>query len=501
MGRIGVCMKILSFFMAMFLWSSALFAQIPLHYQLDVAPDRSGLVGNGITDLRVHHDSLFVGTGYGLSLTEDAGFHWTNYTPREYKRKGGISALTIAPDGTVWIATGYDTTVENNQTLAVGGGLRYLTPGTSEWVYIPQPKDAVSDTMGGMSPTTTAVQNITFDIAVRDTEIWIASFGGGIRRSRDMGQTWEVVTTDGKPFSALKYLNHRGFSVMTENGNIWVGTADGISKSTDGGQTWTRYRVVNYQPKEGGISGNWVIALAYNPWDGSVWACTLTTGGNEFNSVSRTLDGGYTWDNLLVEELSDGTYPRAIAFYDSAVYVATEKGVFKSIDGGESWYLFPQITDNVSGEKILTTKFYSVATAPFLNGQHRLWVGSADGLALTTNNGYQWTIFRSFVSTRKRTKPAVYAYPNPFSPRRGDYIRFQFDISSETEVKIDIFNFAMEKVISLREFEAAPVQGTYDRSAIWDGRDNNGRMVDNGVYFFRAEIQGKVTWGKIVVIN
>ena len=229
-------------------------------------PDRNGLVGNSITDLVWHNGVLYAAGGRGLSATANSGESWMNWTPKEYGGQGGISALTVAADGTVWIATAYDTTIDGN-SLQVGGGLRYLSPGSEEWVFIPQPLDARDDTAGGMRPTTTAIQNVTFDIAVEDSTVWIASFGGGVRRSRDYGNTWEVVTTDGLPFSALDYLNHRGFSVMIENGNIWVGTADGISKSEDGGQTWQRF---THQNQSQPISGNWVIALAYNPYDGSV---------------------------------------------------------------------------------------------------------------------------------------------------------------------------------------------------------------------------------------
>jgi len=486
----------------LFLGITFVHGQIVLDYHLQPqVPSRGGLVGNGITDLVWFDSTLYVGTGYGLSITSGLGESWQNFTSQEYGGKGGVSALAVSSDGTIWIATGYDTTVQDDQILAAGGGLRYLRPGSNEWVLIPQPKDAIDDTANGMNPTTTHVQNITFDIAVQDSEVWIASFGGGVRRSLDMGQTWKVITTDGQPFSALDYLNHRGFSVMIENGNVWVGTADGISKSSDGGETWERFRVSNQQPVSGGITGSWVIALAHNPWDNSVWAVTLSTGGNEFHSVSRTLDGGLTWQNFLKDELSDGTFARNIAFYDSAVYVATEKGVYKSIDGGSTWFKFPTIADPISGEQLLTSRFYSVATSPVQAPFHRLWVGSADGLATSADNGYTWIIYRSFVSTRERKEPAVYAYPNPFSPARGDFLRFQYNISQSGTVKIDIYNFAMEKVVSLRESESAPTQNTYDRSAYWDGRDSNGRMVDNGVYFFRAEVEGKVTWGKIVVIN
>lgn len=490
-------------FFSIFSLLNNIFSQLAVDYHIhSVSAGLGGLVGNGITDLVWANSMLYVGTGYGLSITADEGDTWQNYTEKQYGGKGGISALTSAQDGTIWIATGYDTTVQEDQTLSAGGGLRYRLPGSTEWVYIPQPRDAVTDTMGGMKPTTTHVQNITFDIAVLNTQIWITSFGGGIRRSFDMGATWEVITTDDRPFSALDNLNHRGFSAITENGNIWIGTAGGISKSSDGGETWERFYVgADQNPEPNGISGNWVIALAHNPWDNSVWTVTLSTGGNEFNSISRTLNGGGTWQNLLVDELSDGTFARNIAFYDSAVYVATEKGVYKTVDGGLSWYKFPAIIDQVSGEQLFTQEFYSVVTSPTETSLHRVWLGSSDGLGTSANNGYSWTIFRSFVSTRVRKDPKVYAYPSPFSPERGMVVRFQFDITSAGEVIIDIYNFAMELVTTIREYEISPMENTFDRSANWDGRDSNGRMVDNGVYFFRANVKGNISWGKIVVIN
>ena len=500
--RLGLAALLLCCLSLPVLGTSFGYAQQVLDFHLRGTPDRSGLLGNGVTDLLWWQGTLYAGTGFGLNITNNLGESWQQVGPDDYGGKGGVSAMAIAPDGTLWIATGYDTTIVDNgnrQNLSVGGGLRVLDPATGSWRFIPQPKDARSDTLGGMKPTTTTVQNITFDIALLDTQVWIASFGGGIRRSLDGGKTWQVITTDGLPFSALDHLNHRGFSVLAENGNIWVGTAEGISLSQDGGRTWQRFTHRNQSEP---ISGNWVIALASNPWDGSVWAATLRAEDTtEFNGISRTRNGGQSWEVFLADELSDGTFPRAIAFARHAVYVATEKGVYKSVDDGLTWFRFPKIVDSVSGESLETTRFFSLATRQLDGTDHQLWVGSRDGLATTLDNGYTWTVFRSLVSTRVRTEPAVYAYPNPYSPTRHDILRFQYHVEQATEVVIDIFNFAMEKVVTLRKMEPGPSEGSFDRSAKWDGRDSNHRMVDNGVYFFRCRVGKRVTWGKIVVVN
>jgi hypothetical protein len=182
--------------------------------------------------------------------------------------------------------------------------------------------------------------------------------------------------------------------------------------------------------------------------------------------------------------------------------VATEKGAYKTINNGQSWFKMPQIRDFESGEALLTNTFYSVATSSAPAPFHRVWLGSSDGLASSADNGYTWTIFRSFVSTKdERREPRVYPSPNPYSPTRYDPLKFRFDISAQVSARIDIYNFAMERVITLGPYALAPTGGTFDRFIPWDGLDNNRRMVDNGVYFFRAQIGDEVTWGKIVVIN
>lgn len=496
-------MKISTYLIFTIFFTICSYAQLPGSFLLNQSdPDRGGLLGNGVTDLLYSGNTLYAGTGFGLSVTSDNGTQWQNFTPSDYGAKGGVSALARGEDGTLWIAAAFDSLVDQDESLSVGGGIFYLEAGSSEWQRIPQPKDARGDTSNGMKPTTTTVQNVTFDIAVRGSdEIWISSFGGGVRRSLDRGATWEVITTDGQPFSSLDFLNHRGFSALVDtSGNVWIGTVGGISKSVDGGTTWERFTPTNQNSP---ISGSWVIGLFHNPWNNSVWATTLrATEQSEFNAISSTKNGGNSWDIHLEDELADGTFPRYVAFYDSAVYVATEKGVYKSIDDGGNWFKMPVIRDSQSGESLITSTFYSVAASAD-TPQHRLWVGSLDGLASTVNSGYDWTIFRSFVSTRsERPDPAVYAYPNPYSPTHVDRpCRFQFDIESAGEVTIELYNFAMEKITTLRQNLSAPASGSFDRSVLWDGTDNNGRMVDNGVYHFRADIGGEVTWGKIIVIN
>jgi photosystem II stability/assembly factor-like uncharacterized protein len=494
-------MRYLVIFLLVISFVNHAYCQFLKPFQYHIAGDAENfsnrLLGNGITNILVDSNGpwVWVGTGYGFNKTSDGGASWTSYTSNAYGGKGNsVVGMTTMGDSILWISTGYDTLV-GTDNLEVGGGLHYTRDGGDSWVYIPQPKDRRDET--AYSPTTTAVQNISWDIAVLDSTIWIASWGGGLRKSNDMGKTWQVVTTDNLPFSALNYLNHRPFALMVENGNLWVGTAEGISKSRDGGETWRRF---THQNQQYPISGNFVVALAYQSYTNTVWAATIeAVDADEVRAVSKSDNGGETWQVVL-----ENTFPHNFAFDDSIVYVAAEEGLFVSNDGGENWYQIPPIRgknrDLITGEEILSDNFYSAAVSYESSGS-RLWLGSADGLATTIDQGNSWTVHRSYVPTSAGQGPAAYAYPSPFSPARNGYIRFQYDIARAGEVVIDIYDWGMDKVATVREYESDPGSGVPDRSAKWDGRNSRGDIVASGVYFFRVEIEGTITWGKLVVIN
>jgi hypothetical protein len=280
--------------------------------------------------------------------------------------------------------------------------------------------------------------------------------------------------------------------VISENGNLWVGTAEGISKSEDKGETWQRFTSKN---QEFPISGNFVVALAYQSYTNTIWAATIETDTSEIRAVSKSDDGGLSWTVML-----ENTFPHNFAFDRERVYVAADEGMFLSDNGGENWYLLPHIRDDQTGEEILTTIFYSAGVS-YNEDMSMLWAGSADGLAMTPDNGNTWQVFRSFQSTRQLNTPDAYAYPSPFSPSRDLYVRFQYDINASGEVLVEIFDFAMDKVATIRDYKVFADASNADRSTKWDGRSDNGDVVASGVYLFRLTLAGKEAWGKIVIIN
>lgn len=455
-----------------------------LAVELADQPYSSSLKGYGIIDLLVKDSLLWAASGYALNKTGNGGERWQIYTVEQHKSKGGISAIGYMDEQTLWIATAFDTTAAGEE-LSAGGGLSYTRDSGASWTHITQPIDSVDE--DDYEPTTTNVQNITYDIAFVDSTIWIASFGGGLRRSDDMGLNWQVVTTDGNTFDPLDPiygLNHRAFSLLSENGNLWVGTAQGISKSTDNGQTWERFTASNQDEP---ISGNFIVALGYQEYDNSIWAATIeATDTSEVRAVSKTSNSGQTWDIMLA-----GNFAHNFGFDGPRVYAAADEGLFISEDGGETWYTAGNIRSEESREELFFQEYYSVTVQDF-NLDKYLWVGTSRGLAYTKNNGNTWSIVPAFVRSESKPVYKVYAYPSPFTPRIDGYCQFQIDRTSANMIKIQIYDFSMDKVKTI------PID---DYRPKWNGTNDKGDVVASGIYFFRAEVDGKVSWGKIAVIN
>jgi len=456
-----------------------------------------GPLSNSINDIQIIDDEVWIGS-YGLSRTADNGATWTGYSQADGLGKGSISAIAER-NGTIWVATGYDTLVPNSGALSAGGGLSCSTDQGKTWHWIPQPIDSLNET--AYAPTTTHIQNLSYDIALTDEAIWIASWGGGLRRSFDIetGESWKVVTVDDLPFdvSNNNYI-HMAFSVIYDETALWVGSAAGIHKSMDGGETWTTF---NHQNQPEGISGNFVVAIAHQPTNEKdiIWAATIeAVDADEYRAVSKTEDGGLTWTVMLENEFAHNFEFDPV---DGAVYVATDNGLFKSLDYGETWAVFPQIIDSETGEKVYTTEINSVAVGT----DQTLWAGTNDGLAQSADLGVTWTIHRAFQTPGENKRPKTYAYPNPFSPLRhnlinGDgHVRFQYCTSEDVKVTVRVYDFGMSLVKTVVDGKDRPAG---DFSEVWDGRNELGDMAANGVYFYKITFsKGETLWGKVMVVN
>ncbi|MFH1862667.1 MAG: FlgD immunoglobulin-like domain containing protein, partial [bacterium] len=413
---------------------------------------------------------------------------WSSFDESFGIGHGSMSALGVK-DGIIWAATAYTASTSVGY-LPAGGGVGFSSDDGYSWTWFDQPVD--SDTVTSYSPTTVNIQNVTYDLLITSTEVWITSWAGGLRKFSFADSVWHLVTPDTFAFSALNRYNHRAFSVVGDDSILWVGTAAGVNKSVDGGATWQ-----NYNHNQHGLSGNFVTALGRQQWSSHdvLWAATWQAeGSGEYNGVTKTENGGITWQVVL----ADSNYAlkaHNFAFDDSIVYVASNLGLYKSVDGGQTWGIFTQIRDAQTGELLNDPEIYSVYADDAM-----LWAGTGDGIASSNNYGNTWTIHRSFLPSNQAGQPATYAYPNPFSPRRSPFvIRFQYDLPAPAEVTVRVYDFAMEEVttVAVDQYRSAG-----DHYEIWDGRRSSGDFAATGVYYYVIERGSAASvWGKFAIIH
>lgn len=473
---------------------------------------------NSINEIVVAGDTVWVGTSRGLSVGRGSPVQWENWSSVTPFNASGISGIAVAGD-LVWVATA-TSTKQDNESLPTGDGLYRSQDRGATWTRFPQPVEAgtVDTIVYGVSRIRalnigTTINNITYDVAIGAGAVWTANFAGMLRRSTDQGANWRRVVLPPDGLSSITRadtldfdlaptggrldlrgnLNHRVFSVTVDSDTtVWVGTAGGINRSTDGGDSWTKF---SHDNQARGISGNFVVAIREHRWAGqkTIWAATVNAeSGDERRGVSWSTDNGATWRTALL-----GEFAHNFAFRDSIVYVATDAGLYRSSDGGASWILSGSVVDPLSYQRFVAPEVIAAAER-----RDTVWIGGPDGLALTADEtgsafGSRWQIIRSALPVA----PAVemYIYPNPFSPA-VEAARVHYAVpAGGAAITIRIFDIALQPVRDL-VVQASRPPGQHDE--VWDGRNDEGRPAANGVYFVRVGVgNAGPVWGKVVVLQ
>ncbi len=195
----------------------------------------------------------------------------------------------------------------------------------------------------------------------RPLEYYMGTTGGGLWKTTDAGQNWTPVT-DGQINSASigavqvcrndPDIVYMGTGETQLRGNIQQG--DGAYKSTDGGKTWEHIGLRETQN---------IARIRIHPDDCDVaWAAAFGkhSAENPERGVFKTTDGGQTWRRVLYRSDRAGAVDISVDATNPDVLYASvweawrrswgmssggdDSGLFKSLDGGETW---TEITDNV----------------------------------------------------------------------------------------------------------------------------------------------------------
>jgi hypothetical protein len=244
------------------------------------------------------------------------------------------------------------------------------------------------------------------------------------------------------------------------------------------------------------LPGNHVVAIGVNKTASgkTVWAACRPVSTGEHRRVAYTSDDGRTWISVPIASASGDANPEGwdFAFQEDTAYVATSYGLYTSHDDYSSWTLLSHFVDE-AGETFYQNNapFYAV---DFVDGT--VWGGGSDGIVKSVLEG--WKVYRSM-----RDPNEHYAYPSPFSPtlstRKGTTIHFK--PSTDTKATVKIYDFNLELVKTLRT-DIPRAGGVESDDIVWDGTNGQGRIVANGVYFYKIELNpGGDFWGKVVVVR
>jgi len=351
-----------------------------------------------ITD-PVSPTTLYVVAAAGIFRSADAGISW------EARGKGYALSFAIDPKDTVALYAG-----------GYGGVWKSLDAGAM-WQPV------------GVSlpfPTSAAVISLAID-PVRPATLFGGTNGGGLFKSLDGAATWNssdrglpglpmltLVVDAGNPAALLAgtqvaSFQYGGASVYrsADAGSHWtsirsfvnvtalasdpqdqatiyvgegfcyptIGCLGGISKTSNGGASWSKL------PVNGPVQ-----ALAVGPGSpGVVFAETWNQPIPVFQSRTyagiKSLDGGLTWNTLA------GGFPSvAVSQFviDSSrpevVYVASDGGVFRTADGGATW----------SAANLGLTELSISALVMDPQSSRTLYAGTKAGVFKTSDGGASW---------------------------------------------------------------------------------------------------------------
>jgi photosystem II stability/assembly factor-like uncharacterized protein len=278
-----------------------------------------------------HSPNVIVAGGpFGVMRSTDAGATWQSLGTE------AIDALTFGGDGTLFVAW-------------VDRGLMKSTNNGGSWV----------SARSGI-PTNAVVFELARD--PNQSGVLYAAAGSTLFRTTNSGSTWSATTRPSGSFITA-------LSIST-NGVIFVGS-DGISRSVDGGQTWTR--INSGLPPDLTVHGHdFVTDIALGASGATLYVSLLDNG------IYRTTDG-LTWHPS--GERSANQQPVALVVQGASLLAASApNGISRSEDGGLSW------TASNAGLAAGDVRAIGVTASTLYAAEF-----SGPGLFASSNDGASWT--------------------------------------------------------------------------------------------------------------
>ncbi len=370
--------------------------------------------------------------------------------------------------------------------------------------------------------------------------LWVVTAGiDGNGFAKFDGTDWTVYSSHSIGFPAME--NHFSAILFEPNGTMWLGAyaqlEGGLLRlDTDG--DWTLFTATNTNY---GLLGNRINDLSRDS-EGNIWASTVGPGPAfpEMAGGISKFDGenwtAYQHSDLPFQVDPIHSFPDYSLLCDSMGNIWVSKMYPWSNNGygglakydGDSWehyYHFNSGLPNDTVKTIAEDNYGNIWTGH--HGTYGGTIGKFDGedwteyssfnSGLPENAGIQSLAFDQFnnlyigtwhaglvifnpdgvVSSDQNliSPPNIRAknYPNPFNPETT----IEFSISADSHISIDIYNVKGNKVSRLSN-AYYPV-GTH--SVLWNGRDDNGKVVPSGIYFAQIKSQSETLTHKMLLLK
>jgi len=196
-----------------------------------------------------------------------------------------------------------------------------------------------------------------------------------VYKTRDRGTTWERMATDLSSYRVLSLALDPQHPATVYAGTMF----DAVYKSPDGGQHW--------MPHNAGLKEHVSVVnqFVFDPRD-SETIYTATTVG-----VFRTTDAGRLWDERMVgmKEVHIVVTVAIDPLRPSVLYAGTTGGAYRSLDGGGRWQ---QINNGLIPSEILDASLALGLNALMIDPQQTdtVYAGTTKGLFKSVNKGDSW---------------------------------------------------------------------------------------------------------------
>ncbi|MGI9202385.1 MAG: WD40/YVTN/BNR-like repeat-containing protein [Woeseiaceae bacterium] len=324
---------------------------------------------------------------------------------------------------------------------------------------------------------------------------YFGSTGGGVWKTRNSGQAWVNVSDGyyGGSIGAVAVSEwdpnvvYVGGGEKTVRGNVSPG--DGMWRSTDAGDTWARIGLTDSQH---------ISRVRIHPRDPDlVYAAVMghLFGPNDERGVYRSNNGGETWERVLfvndevgaVDLAMDPTNPRILyaSFWRilrtpySLESGGEGSGIYKSIDGGDSW---EELTRN-EGLPQGTVGISGIAVSPTNNKNvYAIIEAENGGVFRSRDGGKTWSRTSEDRNLRQRAWYYTRIYADPADEESVYVLNVQFHYSKDggkTFSTIDVphgdnHDMWIDPADPLRMIQAndGGANVSFDRGETWSTQSN-----------------------------